>query len=213
MDDYTKRRLCIYSGLAAPIVAFATILIAGALDPGFDWLDSALSDTGKLPDGERVSASLLSEQPSFFVFNGGLILTGLIGLPFAWLLYEDGQNVVHTVGAALFALGLLTLAAVGWFYLPKSGHGTAAVAHFGTSTLFLLVYGTGFLLAGRRRFGLGTITVAVAEIAFWILWGVWLIEGPMPGIAIPELVGAVAFGGWAFTVALWKYEALGAPDQ
>lgn len=208
-----RRRIAIYSGLAAPAIALVTIFVAATIDPNFNWLDSALSNTGELPSGSDVSLALLSEKPSFFVFNGGLILTGLVGLPFAWLLHEDARNPVHSIAAVIFALGLLSLGSVGWFYLPKDLHGTAALVHFVTSTLFLLVYGAGSLLAGRIRFGAATMVLGTVETAFWLLWWFWLSSGPVPGIAIPELVGALTFGGWAFVVAYWKLDDLQAASR
>lgn len=202
MVDWT--RIGPRCGVVAPVLAAVTILLATTLDPSFNWLDSALSHTGELPEGASVSASLLFEKPSFFVFNGGLVLTGLVGLPFGVLLFVESRNVFERVGAVTFLLTLLTLAAVGVFYLPKDLHGPAAIAHFLALTVFFWIYGTGAALGGRVRLGLATVWLGIGHLVFWLAWAVWLQSGPIPGLAIPEIVGAIGFGGWSFYVAVQR---------
>lgn len=196
-----RRALALRCGQLAPLVAGVAILAATTLDGEFAWTESALSDTGALPPDAGASIAVLLEDPSIAVFDGGMLLAGLIGLPFAGLLFADAANAIERLGAVAFAAALIALAGVGVFPLPHALHGPAAILHFAGVTLFLWVYGTGAVLGGRPRFGIATVWVGIAQFLFWLLWAVALRPGPIPGIAIPELVSAVAFGGWSFAVA------------
>lgn len=202
-----RRTLALRCGVLAPLLALATIVAATTLDPGFAWLDSALSHTGELPPGRSVSLSLVADRPSFLAFNGGLILTGLVGLPFAAVLYRDAANALERAGAAVFALALLALSGVGVFYLPRPLHGPVAVGHYLAVTAFFWVYGAGAALAGRRRFGAVTAALGVVHLLGWALWATLLADGPVPGLAVPETFGALLFGGWSFVVAARKLGA------
>lgn len=193
-----RRNVAAACGLAAPIVAAAAILAATLLDPAFAWTTSALSDTGALPAGRSVSLSpsLVRSSPQVPVFNGGLIATGLLGLPFAWRLWTAAEHVGQRAGAAWYALAVVFLGLVGVFPLPHPLHGPVAVGHFATATVALWVYGSGTVLAGRPRAGLATIWLGIGHVLVWIGWALALASGPVPGIAIPETVGAAIFGGW-----------------
>lgn len=201
--------MAIACGRSAPLIAAIAIFAATTLDPGFSWLDSALSHTGELPTGRSLSASLFVDRPQFFAFNGGLLLTGVLGLPFAWVLYADAANVLERLGAVVFGLALLLLAGVGVFFLPQPQHGPVAIGHFLATTLFFLCYGAGAALDGRRQFGAATAAFGLLHLLGWAVWAVALADGPVPGIAAPELFGALLFGGWTFAVAGWTVEGGG----
>lgn len=195
------RTLGLGCGVAAPVVAAVAILVATTLDPGFSWLDSALSHTGELPAGRSLSLALLAERPQFLAFDGGLLLAGLLGLPFAAVLYGDAEHGLERAGAVVFGVAVLLLAGVGVFYLPKALHGPVAIGHFLATTLFFVVYGAGAVRAGRRRFGAATAALTVVHVLGWLVWAIWLADDLVPGIALPEAFGAVLFGGWTLLVA------------
>lgn len=196
-----RRRVALGCGVLAPVVAFLAIVAATTLDPGFSWFESALSDTGALPEGRSVSPSLVADRPQFLAFNGGLVLAGVLGLPFAAVLYGDAANGIERAGAAIYGLATALLAGVGVFFLPHPLHAPVALGHFLASTLFFLVYGAGAARAGRREFGAVTASLGVLYALGWIAWGTLLAGGPVPGIALPEAWGAVLFGGWTVVVA------------
>lgn len=201
-----RRRLGLACGLAAPIVALLAILAATTLDPQFSWLDSALSHTGELPADRSISASFLLDAPQFLAFNGGMIVAGLLDLPFAAVLYEDARNRLERAGVVVLGIAVVLLASVGVFFLPLSPHGPVAIGHFLAATVFFVVYGAGAIRAGRRRFGALTASLAVAHLLGWFVWALWLADGPVPGIALPEVWGAALFGGWTFLVAARKLQ-------
>lgn len=198
-----KRAMAAATGLAAPILAAVTILAATVVDPGFSWANDALSNLGELPVGESITLSFLTGAPEFVLFNGGLILTGLVGLPFAWRLWTDAENAFHRLGAVEFAGALIALALIGVFHIPRDPHGAVAITHYLLGIVFMWTYGTGSVLAGRPRWGLLTIWLGIFHLLAWLVWAAAL-TGPIPGLAIPETVGAAVFGGWSLVAARAK---------
>jgi len=51
---------------------------------------------GRFPDMGRYGA------PTFLLFNGGLIVGGLLGFPFAWRLWLESRNSLERVGVARY---------------------------------------------------------------------------------------------------------------
>ncbi|MCL9812939.1 DUF998 domain-containing protein [Natranaeroarchaeum aerophilus] len=206
-----RRTSAAATGLIAPAIAAVTILAATLVDPGFVWADDALSNLGELPAGESVTLSFLVDTPQFALFNGGLILTGLVGLPFAWRLWVDADHPLQRVGAAQFAGALIALALVGVYYIPRDPHGAVAIAHYLLGIVFMWTHGTGSVLAGRTRWGLVTIWLGIVHLVAWLVWAA-LLTGQIPGLAIPETVGALIFGGWSAVAAREKLDWPPLPD-
>lgn len=198
-----RRAIAARTGLLAPPIALVGILLATLVDPSFSWTGSALSHTGELPPGRSVSIDLVLDRPSFLLFNGSLVATGAIGLPFAWLLYVEADHPLQRSGAMLLGLALVSLAAVGVFYLPHGLHAPAAIVHVIATMATLFVYGTGTVQHGEREYGLATIGLGLVTLGIWLLWTMAL---PDSGIAIPEYVGALALGGWTIWTALRTIE-------
>lgn len=198
-----RRALGIRSGLVAPPIALVGILLATLVDPSFSWLDSALSHTGELPPGRSVSLDLVLDRPSFLLFNGSLIVTGVAGLPFAWLLYDEATHSLERSGAITLGVALVSLAAVGVFHLPHGWHAPAAIVHFIATMGFLWIYGLGMAQSGDVGRGAATIGLGFLVLGTWLLWTVVLTD---VGIAIPEFVGALALGGWVVASAFRMLE-------
>ena len=78
-------------GLAAPAVALGAIVLATIVVPPetFTWHDRALSELGRYG------------APTFFLFNGGLIAGGLLGLPFVWRCWLASRNALERLGVVL----------------------------------------------------------------------------------------------------------------
>ncbi|MFB6153669.1 MAG: DUF998 domain-containing protein [Halodesulfurarchaeum sp.] len=178
------RRTAARCGLASPVVALLGIATAILRSDGFDPMTQALSDLG-------VAAG------SAGLFNGGLVLAGLLGFPFAGLLFYESTNHWRRVGAALLGGAVLSLAGVGVFPSDTSLHVPAAVGFYGLFTYAMFLYGTGLVVAGASRRGLELIWLGISHVTAWLLWGV---AGP-PGLAIPEAIGAVLLAAWTVSGA------------
>lgn len=199
-----RRGLAIRTGLIAPPIALVGILLATLVDPSFSWTNDALSYTGELPPGRSISIDLFLDRPSFLLFNGSLIVTGIVGLPFAWLLYDDATHPLERSGAVTLAIALLSLAAVGVFHLPHGWHAPAAIVHFIATMGFLWLYGLGTAQSGDVRRGAVAVVLGFVVLGTWLLWTFAMADA---GIAIPEYVGALALGGWVLSEAFRKLEA------
>ncbi|RKD95664.1 DUF998 domain-containing protein [Halopiger aswanensis] len=191
----TAARVATHCGLAAAVVGLGAVLLATviAAPETFTWRGAALSDMGRY--GTR----------TFPLFNGGLVLSGLLGVPFGWRLWHASETALERVGVALLVVATIGLVGVGVFflghtewYLERSFHGPAALTYFAAAPLAQWCYGTGAVLAGRLRRGLVSIWLAVVHPLAWLGWLSFLVAGGDAGawFAVPEFVAAVAFGAW-----------------
>jgi hypothetical membrane protein len=181
----TARTIAAASGVAAVVVAFVSILGAVALAPWFSWQANALSHLGA-PD--RASAPL---------FNGGLILAGVLGLGLFPAVWRTATHPVQRVGAAILVLAVGAMALVGAFPVGHSLHGPVSVTFFVAFTYGLFAFGTGDALAGHPRRGVATIWLGIAHVTGWAFW----LAADIEGVAIPEFVGATTLGVWVLATA------------
>lgn len=180
-------------GVAAPAIALAGILLALAAAPWFDWFDHNLSDLGVRPG----TAPL---------FNGGLVLGGLLGLPFALRLHDRAHGEPwRTRGALALFAGFAFLALVGVFpqdVVPH--HGIAAFGFFILTPVATMLFGYGELHHGSARYGAFGVAVGFAAlVTFFSLLAVLVAQGHK--YAIAEVVHAGLLAGWAgvSAVRLW----------
>lgn len=183
----TASRIVPWTAVVATVVAFGAILTATMVAPWFSWTGNALSDLGH---HERATASL---------FNGGLIVAGLVGAVFPLWLVLDTEGLVRRIGAAVVAATLVDLALIGFFPTPHDLHGTVSVLFFVGVTLGLVVWGIGDILNDRRRRGSAIASGGFFHAAFWMVW--WSSLVPYGGVAVPEFVGAVLLAGTALSIA------------
>ena len=196
------RRLAAACGVVGPVVTLGSILLATMLaDPQtFTWSGRALSDMGR-PGTE-----------TFWLFNGGLVAGGLVGLPFAWRLWIAGRNRLERVGVGCLALALAGSALVGVFFLEHTDyyletdlHGPVALWFFGVAPIAQWILGAGAVLAGDRRWGAFTIAAGTGHVLTWLAWLAYLAiaaGSPMAWFAVPELIAALLFGGWVVLAAV-----------
>ncbi|MDS0298459.1 DUF998 domain-containing protein [Halogeometricum sp. S1BR25-6] len=165
------------AGAVGTALALGGVFLAVALSPTFSWAASALSDLGVDPR-------------TALAFNGGLLLGGGLALGYVPALREDSRAVAATYGLCAAAM-----AGVGAFPSDDPLHYPAAVA------FFVLLAAT-LALDGARRRGTTTgrvsLLLATASVAAWPLW---FAAGLGPGIAVPELVGALSLAAWVLALA------------
>lgn len=172
-----RRRFARLTGPAAVAVALGGILLASLLSPTFSWETSALSDLGVTPS-------------SAWLFNGTLVVGGLIGAPYAWALWSAAVDPLSHLRAVTYLLALVSMAGVGLIPAGRPLHLPLALAFFVLAALTAIVDGVARLRLFSGKLALVTGVVAPAA---WPAWMLWLHGG---GIAVPEFVGAVLFGIW-----------------
>jgi hypothetical membrane protein len=179
----------VVAGILAPLVTLGAIFAATLLSPSFSWTANALSNLG----GANAAVATPTTR---LLFNDGLIVGGVAGFGFGPALLAARRNAVELAGAGLFGLTLAAMALIGVFPQHRDPHFAVAVAFYTLLSLAFWVYGAGNVLAGASRRGLLTVGAGVLNLLTWVSWG---LTGAFtrPGLALPEIVGAVAFGMWA----------------
>jgi hypothetical membrane protein len=179
-------------GVTAIAVTFLGIFGAVALSPSFAWSENALSNLG---DAGHPAGTATTE----LLFNGGLILGGLLGVGFAATLALRERVIGTRLGAVVFGLAMASMAGVGVFPQDRPLHFEVAVGLYMLFSVAGIVYGAGSLLEGRRRVAAVSGGLGVTNLAIWIGW-VGTVGIDAPGLAIPEILGAGCIGTWA----LWQ---------
>lgn len=171
------------SGVLIPLIAFAFILLAIAYYPQFSWTENALSDLG------------VQEGATAFLFNTGLIISGILTILFATGLFRFLQeNPLGRIGALVFVLDAFALTAMGVFpENVKPIHYYASVIFFTLFPISMLFLGTAFLRTSKRKLAFFTFIAAVVVAIVWTIpFG--------KGVAIPETVSALSASTWSIVL-------------
>jgi hypothetical membrane protein len=171
-------------GILTPILAFMFISLSINSAPEFSWMENALSDLGVMLGVTSV------------LFNYGLIISGILGFIFATSLFRVLRFEINRGlgGALLFSLACLALIAIGVF--PENVryvHYFASVAFFVLLMGSLLRMGLAFWFMRKKPMAVFTLVLAVIAVVPWLL--LFLVRY-VSGVAIPELISAVAGGVW-----------------
>jgi len=181
-------------------VAFTFIGLAIATHPEFSWFDNALSDLGVV---SGATASL---------FNYGLIVSGLLSLTFAFGLFKFlNRNVLGRISAFVFAAASLALEGTGW--APETirpFHYLFSAAFFTLMPVALLMIAAYFMTTMQKPLATFTFLVAVLAAAPWILY---FLVHYVPGVAIPELLSALAGSAWTVVVGWRMFKAASQPKN
>lgn len=189
MDDekpLTGLRLVAFCGIISPIITFVLISLAIFNTSWFSWTENALSDLGV----EGIEATL---------FNSGLILGGILYIPFALGIERFFRNqTLGKIGASILLLADVLLIAIGIFpeTAPNKIHLYVSVGFFLSLALSLLIQGTAMIQTpAERKLGTFTMLIVIIGLAPWILH-------PWKGVAIPELIAALAATIWSCVMSM-----------
>ncbi|MFW6435122.1 MAG: DUF998 domain-containing protein [Halovenus sp.] len=182
-------------GLAAITAAFIGIFGAVLLSPSFAWSENALSNLGVTDHAAGTGTTVL-------LFNGGLILGGLLGVGFAVTLALRVEPLLARLGAGLFGIAMASMAGVGVFPQGHSLHFPVAAGLYLLFSVASIVYAGGLALNNNRRGALVSAALGVANLAIWIGW-VSTVGIDAPGLAIPEILGAACIGTWVLWQVTW----------
>ncbi|MFD1515443.1 DUF998 domain-containing protein [Halomarina rubra] len=187
--ETTVERVTTAAGVVAPTVALGSIFLATVLSGEFSWTEDPLSFLGAVG------------QPTRSLFNYGLLLGGVISLPFAYRLVQTSRGRVERIGGVAFAFAGVAMALIGVFPMGATYHFPAAASFYLLVTVTTVLYGTGNVLVGDSRLGALTIGLGVLNVAAWVVY-LTVFEPTGLSLAAPEIVGALAFGGWTTGTAV-----------
>lgn len=190
-----------YVGAGASVGA---TFLATLLDPKFNWQSRSLSSMGEAT-GQSLLALGSLNQVAFDVFNLGLLLAGLFGIPFLTLLWADSETRLERVGVGFGAATLLGSMGVAVAFLDgpfAPFHFVAAMTFFLGLTITMWTYGTGMVKRTGGERGLGAIWLANVHAFVWVGW--MLLEAfaftgdgdTWTYFAVPEFLAAVLFGAF-----------------
>ncbi len=185
-------RIYEWTGFIGPLVALGAITVAIALSPWFTWPGNALSDLGCYANG----------LPAAIVFNTGLILTGLLVLPFVYSLIRSVTDKWTKVGLIPYFMALLFLIAIGVLSEDFGRiHFYVSLGFFASFPWSMWAIGINWSIRFKelRWFGLLSIPLPLLSI---YMWGGWY-GGLFPfwsGNSIPEITTGMSAIGWLWAV-------------
>ncbi len=196
MPKYTK------IGFFAPIIALATIAIAILLSPGFDWFGNALSDLGHYTRTDLGPYKLIGA----IVFNGGLIVTGILMLLYTIWFLKWTKDIPTKIGVIPLVISLAFLIGIGIFSENFGElHYWVSVGFFLTFPFSMWFIGIGWLRFSNLRL-FSAISILLPFISLY-LWGDYMLGTPIwSNVAIPEIVTALSAIVWLWLINLMKYQ-------
>lgn len=182
-----KADLAIICGGIAPFVTFACILLAVASYPEFSWTNNALSDLGIVPGVTMI------------LFNGGLIIGGILFTLFAYGLFSFmRESLLGRTGAFVFALATISIICIGIFnehFRPT--HFIVSVALFTFMPISFFILTGAFWTNRQKSLSIFTLAVGLTAAAIWILeYTIWYV----PHVAIPEFTSGLLGATWVLVI-------------
>ena len=127
------------------------------------------------------------------LFNGGLIAGGVIGLAFGYALLQAAGTRAEIAVLGLLGLTLASMSLVGVFPQGTAPHFPVAASFYLLLTVSLVADALVRARAGERTPGVVSAVAGITNIGTWVVW----IAASTPwGLAVPEILGALAFGAW-----------------
>lgn len=192
-DDRVDVDTCLPVGVVLAVsIPFICILVSTVLSPTFRWEAHALSHLG-------VTESGVGTATTVYLFNGGLIVGGLLGAVTATLLYRTRPRRRDRWIAVFLLILFLLLALVGVFPTGHPLHVPVAGAFFVWVTAVTWTDARIQWLVGNQQWAVAAFAAGLSNILVWVSWFTF---APDPGaLAIPELLATLAFGAWLFGFA------------
>ena len=185
-------------GFIGSMISFITIAASIAILPGFSWSDNPLSDLGSWFRTDLGELQLVSAV----LFNGGLIITGLMVLYFIIWLIKQVTDTPSKVALSIFACTAILLAGIGVFSEDYHlGHILTAVPFFLSIPIALGVIGVVWLRLSEMRF-LGIISVILCTISLLVLFQ---FAVSTLSTAVFEILEAIVVMGWVWIVNYSHY--------
>lgn len=200
-------KIRIVTGVLTPFAALTVFGVSAMLSPTYSWPGEPFSVMG---GGDGLGA---------LFFNAGLIVTGLLAIPFATLLWRTSG----TSEGLLFGVIGLGFAGAGAFPMEGGPHSEefamngSSIAHelFGAAiflgiSLYLLVAGVKRLRAGTSRDGWTAVGLGLITVLVWLPWDLglqwaWIGWGGAEGVVVG------AFGLWCAVAASRLWSSRGTP--
>lgn len=178
-------------GVFGATVAYLFIAISILASPWFNFYNNALSDLG----------NAVSHGSTSWIFNLGLILSGLFEASFAVLLSFKNASWKYLVWSIPLVVTGADLALIGVFSENVGGmHLVVSVVFFLSAILTMLLYSFVSWPLGSPIVGLVALAFGVSSIV------VWFVRWPWHGVAIQETATSVMASLWLILVCMKNVE-------
>ncbi len=179
------------------MISFITIAASIAISPGFSWSVNPLSDLGSWFRTDLGELQILSAV----LFNGGLIITGLMVLYFIIWLIKQITDTPSKVALSIFACTAILLAGIGIFSEDYHlGHILTALPFFLSIPIALGAVGVVWLRLSEMRI-LGIVSIILCTISLLVLFQV----GVTLSTAVFEILEAIVVMGWVWFINYSHY--------
>jgi len=158
-------------------------MLASTGAPWFNWIYHDMSDIGASSDG--------------LLFNTSMIIAGITSIILSVGIYKwIGTKRIATFGLVVMIIGFFSLTLLG-FITRMFGmvHYILAVMYYLSVSLGIFLYGIAIFKNGLFVHGAISCTTSIAAIAS-------VLFIPHQGAAVPEVIGTILFGYWAFYMTL-----------
>jgi hypothetical membrane protein len=184
-------------GFFGPLIAILCIIIAIILSPGFDWFVNALSDLGHYTRTDLGPYKLIGA----IVFNGGLIITGLLMLYYAIWFLKRTTDTITKIAVIPLVISLLFLISIGIFSENFGEiHYWVSVGFFLTFPFSMWLIGIGwFRYPHLRWFCIASLLIPFISV---FMWADYLNGTSIWQQAIPEIVTAFSAIVWLWIINL-----------
>lgn len=173
-----RERSLASAGVAMHVVLAGTIAVGAAASAPFSWPADPFSVIGSTGDATAMA------------FNAGVVLAGLLALPFARWLWDRWHRAI----GALYALIGVGLVIAGVFPMGTGLHDLVAVTFLGIPAM-LWCAGIADWRAGDRRRAVASVVLGAVSLGVWLPYDLGL-ENAQIGYAAAELVVFAVLGCW-----------------
>lgn len=175
-----RRKVAAITGISVIIFAWIVIGLSAYLNPWFNPTQGALSDLG----GGNPTANGHPAPAYPYVYNYGLIITGILIMILSSLAISLSSNKVETVGESFFIIAGLFLALIGIYHEGTYPHDFVSIWFFMIATASYFVIGASMILGKARKYG---ISLLVAVPMAWVIYAIV----PWQSTAEDEIFGVI----------------------
>ena len=148
--------------LISIVAAWVTVLLSISLNPWFRVTANALSDLG----GGNLALNGHPSPTDPWIYNYGLILTGIFILAFSSFSIRLGENKIENAGLSFFIISGLFLALIGIYHEGTYPHDFVSIWFFILSSISFFTVGIS-LVSKAPRYGIFMIIFLVAA---WVAY-------------------------------------------
>ena len=175
-------------GIAGAVTAYLFITICIGVSPWFNFYNNALSDLGNSATHDATS----------WIFNTGLILSGLLEASFAILVLAKNLSWKYVVWTIPLIIASIDLAMLGFFPENTGGiHLAVSIIFFAFIEITMLIYSYASWPLGSPVIGAVALIMGIASAI------IWFAKWPWSGVAIQETVTSFAATFWLILICLF----------